>query len=192
MNTPTTELEAVNTMLRAIGEAPTSSLTGEVGVDVVTAKATLDEVSREVQSEGWLFNTEHDYPMARANNGEIYVPASAAVVDVSKRRYPGIEPVMRGNRLYDRKNHTYSFDQDVEARVVFLLPFTNMPETARRYVTIRAARMLQDDSLGSNDLHRFKERDEMFARIRFVDEQSEDEDLNFLRETPDFNQLWSV
>lgn len=188
--TPTTELEAVNILLQAIGESPTSSLTGEVGVDVVTAQATLSEVTKAVQSEGWQFNTEYDYPLSRSNNGEIGIPVNALSVDVDKRKYYGIDPVQRGSRLYDRKNHTYQFDEDLTATVVFGFGFEDMPQVARNYVTYRAARLFQDNSLGSNDLHRFKKEDEVAARIRLMEEQAEDEDLNFLTDDPQFQPMW--
>ena len=41
--TPTTELQAVNTMLSVIGEAPVNSITGTTTVDVSVAKNILDE-----------------------------------------------------------------------------------------------------------------------------------------------------
>ena len=39
--TPTTELQAVNTMLSVIGEAPVNSITGTTTVDVSVAKNIL-------------------------------------------------------------------------------------------------------------------------------------------------------
>ena len=53
----TTELEAVNTLLHTIGEAPVNSLTGTLPIDATLANNTLSEVSREVQSAGWHWNT---------------------------------------------------------------------------------------------------------------------------------------
>lgn len=192
MITPSTELEAVNTLLRAIGESPVSSLSGSVGVEVVTARATISEISKAVQTEGWLFNTEFGYPLTRDTSGEINLPSNALVVDVPRRAYPTIDPVIRGLKLYDRMNHTYKFDTDIEARVVFGLDFTELPESARHYITYRAARKFQDNSVGSTELHQFNERDEMYARARLIDEQTEDADLNFLKDSPDFVQLWRV
>ena len=40
--TPTTELQAVNTLLSIICEAPVSSITGNTGVDVSIALQILD------------------------------------------------------------------------------------------------------------------------------------------------------
>ena len=56
----TTELECINIMLAAIGEAPINSLVGTLPVDARIAQSTLTEVNKSVQSEGWSFNTETD------------------------------------------------------------------------------------------------------------------------------------
>jgi hypothetical protein len=60
MTKPTsmTELEAVNVLLTTIGEAPVNTLTGNQVTDVTVAKQVLLEISREIQSQGWHFNTE--------------------------------------------------------------------------------------------------------------------------------------
>ena len=48
MTTPTTKLEAVNTMLSTIGEAPVNNLSSGL-VDAETAETILNNVSRSVQ-----------------------------------------------------------------------------------------------------------------------------------------------
>ena len=53
----TTELQCINIMLAAIGEAPINSLIGLLPVDAVTAQSTLLEANKSIQSEGWSFNT---------------------------------------------------------------------------------------------------------------------------------------
>ena len=59
--TPTTELQAVNTMLSTIGEAPVNSITGKTTVDVSVANNILDETSMSIQSEGWNLHTNYEY-----------------------------------------------------------------------------------------------------------------------------------
>ena len=53
----TTQLEAVNTLLHTIGEAPVNSLTGTLPIDATLALNTINEISREVQAAGWHFNS---------------------------------------------------------------------------------------------------------------------------------------
>ena len=63
--TATTELQAINTMLSFIGEAPVSSITGNIGTDVAVAKQILDDTSLSVQNQGWFFNRDLEVTLTR-------------------------------------------------------------------------------------------------------------------------------
>lgn len=149
----TTELEAINTMLDAIGESPVSNLEVSGLVDVVKARAVLNEVSRLCQSRGWTFNTESEYPLPRQVDTTITVPGNFIAVDCSPYN-PQVDTVLRGSRVYDRKNHTYSFTQDIKADVTFLLSWDELPQAARAYIATRAARVFQTRVLGSDTANR--------------------------------------
>jgi hypothetical protein len=59
--TPTSELDAVNALLAAAGEAPIDSLAAAVGrPDVDLARATLNRTHAEVLAERWTFNLDPD------------------------------------------------------------------------------------------------------------------------------------
>ena len=58
-----TELEAVNTILECIGEQPTATLEVPGISEVALARQLLHNVSRAVQSEGFSFNSEEEYPL---------------------------------------------------------------------------------------------------------------------------------
>ena len=51
-----TELDAINLMLSSIGSDPVSDL-DETDVDVANAKRILEDTSRNIQRQGWDFNT---------------------------------------------------------------------------------------------------------------------------------------
>lgn len=172
----TTEKEAVNTLLGIIGEAPVNSLEDELTDDVAAAQAVLLEVSREVQLKGWDFNTDHEYPMTRDGSGYINLPKGAAKVDVTPGRHGDIDPVVRGTRLYDRKNHTFVFKQDVKVDVTWLFGWDVLPEEFRRYITIRAGRMFANRRLGSREIEGFTIRDEFDAKAIMEDAQAETAD----------------
>jgi hypothetical protein len=55
--TNTTKLDAVNTILLSIGEAPVNTL-GSGLQEAEIAEVVLDNINREVQSIGWTFNTD--------------------------------------------------------------------------------------------------------------------------------------
>ena len=54
------ELDAVNFMLESIGSMPVASLDDSGVADVAIANFILKQTSREVQSEGWYFNSDTD------------------------------------------------------------------------------------------------------------------------------------
>ncbi len=156
-----TELEAMNVMLSVIGEAPVNTLSGAATVDMIQAKAILSQVSREVQSVGWHFNIEKDYPLVPDVNQEIILAANMVRVDADQ--FPELDVVQRGLKLYNRKDHTFKFDKTVKAEIIFLFPFEELPQVARQFITIRAARIFQDRMVGSDTLHGFTAVDEQKA-----------------------------
>ena len=157
------ELDAINTMLSVIGETPVNTLTGTLPADVAIALNTLREAVREVQLEGWHFNTEEKYSLTPTTDGEIILPP--AIFRVSLTDPDSHDVVQRGNRLYDRSAHTFTFTENIEATVSLLLSFEAMPEAFRWFTTVRAARKFQDRAVGSSELHAFTQEDEARARI---------------------------
>lgn len=178
----TSELDAVNIMLGTIGESPINSLDAATGVvDAVTARAILSEVSVQVQEEGWHFNTEYEFVLTPAlGTKEIYVPANTIEVDASAYDRNDIDVAIRGNRLYDRKNKTFQFQQDIKADLTILLEFNELPQAARHYITVRAARVFQQRVIGSDTLGSFSEKDEARALRSMRRYESKTADYNIL------------
>ncbi len=153
-------------MLASIGSSPVNTLDGALAPDVLTARNTLRRISKAVQGESWEFNTEACYPLQRDADNFIPLPANTIVVRVT---YPvTVDAVQRGLRLYDKKNHTYVFDQDVKATIVFALPFEELPEQARQYIFVRASREFQQGQVSSEILTRFEQIDEARARADMI------------------------
>jgi len=160
--TVTTKLEAINVMLTAIGESPVNTITSSTTTDVSIAIQILDNVSREVQSVGWHFNTDTNYLLAKNTSNQIVLPTNCLRVDNSHKD-ADLDLVERGRKLWDRENHTYTITKDIRVNITWFLEFTELPETARRYITIRAARIFQDRMLASETLHAFHQVDELSA-----------------------------
>ena len=172
--TRTSELEAVNTILSTIGESPLNSLSGSLPVDGTIAKNVLSEVSREVQSQGWHFNTHYKVTLSRDTNNKIPLATNIVRVEIDPRKYSKVsyDIVQRNNELYNLAKNEETFDTNfTDATVVYLLPFDEIPEQAKRYITIRSARIFHDRTLGANTLHKFSSEDE--ARSLSVMKQAE-------------------
>ena len=82
--TATSELQAINTMLSFIGEAPVSAITGNIGTDVAVAKNILDETSMSVQSQGWFFNREFEVTQNRDSNNKVPLDANCVQAEASQ------------------------------------------------------------------------------------------------------------
>ena len=161
--TRTSELEAVNTILSTIGEAPLNTLSGSLPVDGTIAKNVLSEVSREVQSQGWHFNTHYKVTLSRDTNNKIPLATNIVRVEIDPRKYSKVsyDIVQRNNELYNLAKNEETFDTNfTDATVVYLLPFDEIPEQAKRYITIRSARIFHDRTLGANTIHKFSQEDE--------------------------------
>jgi hypothetical protein len=178
--TPTTVLEAVNAIIATIGEPPVSSVEDNGVLDAVMALQALSAVNRQVQLKGWHWNTETNYPIAATYpDGELRVPRNTLRISPS-RDFAHLDLVLRGDRLYDRKSHTFSVGQSIKADVVFLLPFDELPEAARTYITIKSGRRFNEGQIGSDLLSTFSQRDEMEARFALEDAEGETSNLNIL------------
>jgi hypothetical protein len=164
---PTTELEAVNVMLGTIGEQPVNSLDISTISEVSIASGMLYEVSREVQTRGWSFNEETEYPLA-LSGGEIPLPINCLKVVVTGE---SDWIIRRGSRLYNRTEHTYTFTAGVDSTIVFFLPFTELPQAMRNYITLRTARKFQVRILGSDSIEKFTEVDENQAWLTLCAEE---------------------
>ena len=176
----TTELECINIMLAAIGEAPVNSLTGTVPVDVRLAQSTLTEVNKQVQSEGWSFNTELDVTLTRDANNNVVLGTDVLRVDAQTHDHPSIDPIQRGLKLYDRKNNTFVFDENVKCTVVYFRSFDELPEQARSYMTIKAARVFIDRLISDQSLRTYTQEDEIRARSVLMETDLSNADHNML------------
>ena len=171
--TRTTELEAVNTILSTIGESPINSLTGTLPVDATTAQNVLDEISREVQSAGWHYNSHYKVDLSRDGDNKIPIGTDVLRVELNtKYDRSSYDVVQRDDYLYNLAKNLETFDQDfTDNSIVYLLDFSKLPEPARRYITIRSARVFHDRTLGASTLHKFSSEDE--ARSLAVMKQDE-------------------
>ena len=183
--TPTTEIEAVNVMLAAIGEAPVSSLDDPSLVDAALAQSLVKETSVDIQTRGLHCNTEINFPLIPTVDGEINVPINCVRIDTTDVSRD-VDVTQRGNRLYDRIEKSYtSFSEKLYVDMVLLLEFDELPQHVKRYITVKAARRFQARFLGSDTLAAFTNLDEQEALIEFERAEAINEDSNLLTDSYD-------
>lgn len=172
----TTELEAVNAMLEAIGLAPINSFDDDLSADIQLARNILARISRGVQKRGWHFNTEEDYPLSLDVDNKIPLGSNLLRITFTRSQANSRRLTRRGNWLYDATNHTYTFDSSLQATVLLYLDFETLPEAARDYIMIRAARVFHDKVVGSTDQHQYSLQDEMDALADFKEAEGDTAD----------------
>ena len=188
----TTELESINIMLAAIGEAPINSLVGTLPVDARIAQSTLSEVNKSVQSEGWSFNTETDVTFTRDSSNQINLPTDVLRVDANIHQHPTIDPIQRGLKLYDRQNNKFEFEEDLICTVVYFRDFSEIPEPARYYMNIKAARLFVDRLVGDQALRTYNKEDETRARAILMETDLANGDHNMLRGDPSLTNIFDT
>lgn len=166
----TTQLQAINQMLTGIGQAPVVSL--EIAnPEIATAVSILRAVNREVQGEGWHFNTEVKYPFTPDTNGEIVIPSN--VLQLSDNKYENVQKyqtVIRDGKLYDKISHSYTFptDSSILCDVVWLFNFEDLPQVFQDYITQRATRIFAASVVGSKEMVQFNQMDESILRANCI------------------------
>lgn len=179
---PTTELEAVNACLMNIGESPVSSITGQISVDAATALAMVRNTTREIQTHGFYWNSELNFTIPPNAEGKLQLPINTLKVDTTGDDLTK-DLVARGRFLYDRVNHTYTFTESVKVELIVALTFDEMPEAARRYVTVRSSRIYQERVMATPTISSFNTTDEDFARAQLLSENIAVEDNNMLTDS---------
>ena len=189
------ELQAVNMMLTTIGEQPIANLNDKAGLqDASIAQDILHNTSRQVQSRGWIFNTDLQKVLSpdstSATGGKIKIDSNVLRIDTTaKVRSNKTDIIERAGFLYDREKNTNLFTDTVTVDYVTFLPFNSIPESARRYIAVKSARIFHDRVVGSGELHAFFQQDEMQAWSDLLEYQSEIGDFNIFDDYDTFRVL---
>ena len=160
-----TELDAVNQILSSVGQAPVTTLDLQ-NPEVSIVLNTLREINKQVQAEGWIFNTERDYEMTPdETTEEISYPSNMLQIDTNRIKHKNkYDVVKRGTKLYDRLNHTFKVTAAVRADVVWYFDFTDVPAAIQTYITARAARMCATKMIGDRELNALLQEQELQTR----------------------------
>ncbi|MEW6121294.1 MAG: hypothetical protein AB1698_01675 [Pseudomonadota bacterium] len=181
---PMTELEAVNTLLEAIGQIGVSSLLPEASnAYVEQALREVRRTSRDVQKRGWHWNTLKVFPLTPDAEGNIVLPINTLKVDTVERS-KGEDVAQRGRKLFDRRRHTFLFDRVLYVDLVESLEWEDLPSAAQWYITVKAVRRFATKKLASDSALRFTQSDEQEAYMALEQDDAEADDRTMLQASP--------
>ena len=175
-----TDLSAVNSILGAIGQAPINKL-DFTNPEISYIHSILRDVNRDVQGEGWCFNTEEHYELSPDANKKIQVTDKMLRLDIHDDgvlRQTNV--VKRGGQLYDKANHTYDFDNKVYADITWLFELKDLPSVFQRYITSRAAAKAAAQLVTSPQLTSLLQVEEQMNRAACIEYECSQGDHSFL------------
>ena len=160
-----TELDAVNQILSSVGQAPVTTLDLQ-NPEVAIVLTTLREVNRQVQAEGWHFNVEYHYTFTPdSDTKEIAFPTNVLQLDTHTDSHrDDFDPIRRNGKFYDKFNHTYKWDNPIDADVTWLCEFDDIPPAIQCYITARAARLAANKLVGDANLSQLLQEQEFQTR----------------------------
>ena len=140
----------------------------------------LKETNIEVQSEGWVYNSESHVEFSPTNN-KIPIPSNVLRLDVFEDEiYRSNDVVKRGNYLYDKVKHTDVFTNKVVCDVVYLWPFEDLPQAFKRYIVQKASVRAATQLVSNPALVQLLQQQEAYTRAICMEYECNQGDHNYL------------
>ena len=182
-----TELSAVNSILGAIGQSPITTLNFE-NPEIGFIYNILTEVNKDVQNEGWVFNTEYNVEKApEATTKYITIPSNVLRYDLhgdSVDRSKNL--VRRDGKLWDTIHQTFEFENSVKLDITWLWAFEDLPSAFKRYIISRASVRAATQLVSNPQLVQLLQQQEALTRatcIEYECNQGDHSMMGFPRET---------
>ena len=160
----------------------TTRVETQTNPDVAIALNTLREVSREVQSEGWSFNTEYDYKITPDSNNEIRVADNVLQMDLNQGYPENIEKdaILRGGKLYDKKKHSYTWTaESVYVDILWYFEWENIPAPIQAHIVARAAAIVSSRIIGDTNQYQVLQQKELATRAQANEYECNQGDYSF-------------
>jgi hypothetical protein len=140
----------------------------------------LRETNIEVQSEGWVFNTEEHVEFSPTNN-KIPIPANVLRLDVHDDFHVRTTNVVkRGGFLYDRMRHSDQFTDAVSCDVVYMWVFEDLPQPFKRYIVQKASVRAATQLVSNPTLVQLLQQQEAYTRAICMEYECNQGDHNYM------------
>ena len=185
-----TELDAVNSILMSVGESPVNTLSVQ-SPEVAIAQKTLRQVCREILSEGWVFNTEYQYPIALDSNNHCIIPNDVLQIDVNEFKHANDFNVVRKDdsgtkKLYDLIEHRFNFENTSESKlycdIIWMVDFEDIPEVFKDYIAVRASRIASNRIVNNPQSAEMMAPDEALLRALAIEYDTKQADHNIFND----------
>jgi hypothetical protein len=173
----------------SIGQSPVNTLVDTGIKDVEIARLILHQTSREVQTRGWTFNSDYAYEISPDENDRILVPSDCLHIDPVSRGNDFVQRYDEDNSamsMYDLNEQTFDRTTVLKVDIIWFVAFEKIPQAARNYIALKAARIFQAGAVASEVLFRFDQHHEDEALTTLSRGESRVGDRNMLSTGHDF------
>ena len=174
----------------SVGESSVNTLTVQ-SPEVTIAQSTLRQVCREVQAEGWKFNTENEYPITLDSNNHCLIPNNVLQIDLNHFKHLNDYDVVKRNdsgtmKLYDLIEHRYNFENTSEGKlyvdIIWMVDFEDIPQVFKDYITQRASRIAANRMVNDPTVAELMAADETLARALAIEYDTNQGDYNIFND----------
>tara|TARA_R100001230_G_scaffold5142_3_gene1770 strand:+ start:389 stop:1273 length:885 start_codon:yes stop_codon:yes gene_type:complete len=167
------------TMTQSIAKSRVESQTNP---DVAIALNTLRDVSREVQSEGWSFNKEYDYPIEPDSNDEVVIPNNMLQIDLNPTYTQNMDrdAINREGKLYDKTAHSFTWTDDkLYVDVIWYFDWTSIPTPIQSFIIAKAATIVSSRIIGDPNQYQMLQQKEALAQSTALEYECNQGDYTF-------------
>jgi hypothetical protein len=188
-----TELEAINRMLAAIGQAPVNTV-DQANPDVAICSRTLKQVSQEVQSEGWTFNRVNNF-MEQPSQGLLIIRSGVSngdtdyimQMDLSHNSFFSRDKqTIAKNRgaticLYNLTDSTFDWGNDpIEVdKTYYYADIGVTPPPAQNYIISKASAAISFQTVGDPNQYQILKSQEEYTRTQLLEYETSQGDYSF-------------
>ena len=174
----------------SVGESSVNTLTVQ-SPEVTIAQSTLRQVCREVQAEGWKFNTENEYPITLDSNNHCLIPNNVLQIDLNHFKHLNDYDVVKRSdngivKLYDLIEHRFNFEDTSEGKlyvdIIWMIDFEDVPQVFKDYITQRASRIASTRMVNDPQAVELMTVDETLARALAVEYDTNQGDYNIFND----------
>tara|TARA_S200002703_G_scaffold41929_1_gene36346 strand:- start:8327 stop:8962 length:636 start_codon:yes stop_codon:yes gene_type:complete len=180
------DLAALNQVLRALGQAPASSINTN-NVEHKIIQDIINQCVIDLCNEGWNFNVEQHVELTADSSGRLDVTSylSADLHDGQTDRMIPVrtEPVSSSRYLYDLEKHSYTeftVGEKYYVDVTRLLEYSQLPDVFKRYVNYRASTLAAAQLNGNPELYQMLQQQELYARAACMEYECNVGDHSFM------------
>ena len=159
-----------------------SRVESQTNPDVAIALNTLREVSREIQSEGWSFNKEYDYPIIPDSNDEVVIPNNILQMDLNTTYTQNMnrDAVNREGKLYDKTAHSFVWTDDkLYVDIIWYFDWTSIPTPIQAFIIATAATIVSSRIIGDSNQYQMLQQKVAITRSTALEYECNQGDYSF-------------